>query len=82
MIASSCKFQWLIELLREIQAKQEKVLIFVDILELQDLLLVAIEHELKVRVEVINGQTSSGPTQSGREAILVLGVTLEGRVAV
>lgn len=70
MVARSCKFSWLLAQLSQIRAKQEKALVFVDIVELQELLLMTLEHELKIRVEVINGQTSSGPSQSGREAIL------------
>lgn len=60
LIATCPKFQKLIEILRGIELKKEKVLIFCNYREIQRYLNLVLEHEFNIdNIDIINGEAKS-----------------------
>ena len=66
----SCKMVWLFEQLEKIRKAGDKALIFADIIDIQNVLVLMVERRFRIPVEVINGETGTSQASSGREAIL------------
>jgi superfamily II DNA or RNA helicase/Holliday junction resolvase len=56
------KLNWLLDKLREVKAKGEKVIVFCEFREIQRLLQYYIEGEFGIRPDIINGETSAAST--------------------
>jgi hypothetical protein len=65
LLAESAKLRATVDLLRRIRTQGEKAVIFVRLIDLQQILAVVFKHALNIEVDILNGKAKSGSGSDG-----------------